>query len=179
MKNYNSILVNKIKEVELNYIGLDTNVKLYEVAYNLKEDEDENEKFNEFCRQELENFEEYLKENYCSIHYIGRTSSFQIDCNTILNGNGNLLYMLGKNNEEKITYIVECFEHEYDWDMDNSDEEAVEEIETHEEMFNRDLNEFINSLKQIVEAYKYIENFKICSIIYLQQKKIINQFYFL
>ena len=158
MKNYNSILVNKIKEVELNYIGLDTNVKLYEVAYNLKEDE--NEKFNEFCRQELENFEEYLKENYCSIHYIGRTSSFQIDCNTILNGNGNLLYMLGKNNEEKITYIVECFEHEYDWDMDNSDEEAVEEIETHEEMFNRDLNEFINSLKQIVEAYKYIENFK-------------------
>lgn len=158
MKNYNSILVNKIKEVELNYIGLDTNVKLYEVAYNLKEDE--NEKFDEFCRQELENFEEYLKENYCSIHYIGRTSSFQIDCNTILNGNGNLLYMLGKNNEEKITYIVECFEHEYDWDMDNSDEEAVEEIETHEEMFNRDLNEFINSLKQIVEAYKYIENFK-------------------
>ena len=158
MKNYNSILVNKIKEVELNYIGLDTNVKLYEVAYNLKEDE--NEKFNEFCRQELENFEEYLKENYCSIHYIGRTSSFQIDCNTILNGNGNLLYMLGKNNEEKITYIVECFEHEYDWDMDNSDEEAVEEIETHEKMFNRDLNEFINSLKQIVEAYKYIENFK-------------------
>ena len=158
MKNYNSILVNKIKEVELNYIGLDTNVKLYEVAYNLKEDE--NEKFDEFCRQELENFEEYLKENYCSIHYIGRTSSFQIDCNTILNGNGNLLYMLGKNNEEKITYIVECFEYEYDWDMDNSDEEAVEEIETHEEMFNRDLNEFINSLKQIVEAYKYIENFK-------------------
>ena len=158
MKNYNSILVNKIKEVELNYIGLDTNVKLYEVAYNLKEDE--NEEFNEFCRQELENFEEYLKENYCSIHYIGRTSSFQIDCNTILNGNGNLLYMLGKNNEEKITYIVECFEHEYDWDMDNSDEEAVEEIEAHEEMFNRDLNEFINSLKQIVEVYKYIENFK-------------------
>ncbi len=158
MKNYNSILVNKIKEVELNYIGLDTNVKLYEVAYNLKEDE--NEKFNEFCRQELENFEEYLEENYCSIHYINRTSSFQIDCNTILNGNGNLSYMLGKNNEEKITYIVECFEHEYDWDMDNSDEEAVEEIETHEEMFNRDLNEFINSLKQIVEVYKYIENFK-------------------
>ena len=158
MKNYNSILVNKIKEVELNYIGLDTNVKLYGVAYDLKEDE--NEKFDEFCRQELENFEEYLKENYCSIHYIGRTSSFQIDCNTILNGNGNLLYMLGKNNEEKITYIVECFEHEYDWDMDNSDEEAVEEIEAHEEMFNRDLNEFINSLKQIVEAYKYIENFK-------------------
>ena len=39
MKNYNSILVNKIKEVELNYIGLDTNVKLYGVAYNLKEDE--------------------------------------------------------------------------------------------------------------------------------------------
>ena len=158
MKNYNSILVNKIKEVELNYIGLDTNVKLYGVAYNLKEDE--NEKFNEFCRQELENFEEYLKENYCSAHYIGRTSSFQIDCNTMLNGNGNLPYMLGKNNEEKITYIVECFEHEYDWDMDNSDEEAVEEIEAHEEMFNRDLNEFINSLKQIVEAYKYIENFK-------------------
>ena len=35
MKDYNSILVNKINEVELDYIALDTNVKLYEIANNL------------------------------------------------------------------------------------------------------------------------------------------------
>ena len=103
MKDYNSILVNKINEVELDYIALDTNVKLYEIANNLNTD-DTNEQYNfeEFCRQEFENFEEYLNENYCSIHYVGRTSSFQIDCNTLLSGNGNLPYMLGKNNEDKI-----------------------------------------------------------------------------
>ena len=119
MEDYNSILVNKINEVELDYIALDTNVKLYEIANNLNTDDtNEQYRFEEFCRQEFENFEEYLNENYCSIHYIGRPSSFQIDCNTLLSGNGNLPYMLGKNNEDKIRYLIECFEYEYDWDMD-------------------------------------------------------------
>ena len=176
MEDYNSILVNKINEVELDYIALDTNVKLYEIANNLNTDDtNEQYRFEEFCRQEFENFEEYLNENYCSIHYIGRTSSFQIDCNTLLSGNGNLPYMLGKNNEDKIRYLIECFEYEYDWDMNNSDDEAIEEIETHEEMFYRDLEEFINSLNQIVEVYKYIEKFKNNQIEYWNE--YINEIY--
>lgn len=54
------------------------NLKCYDVAYQLEEDQEDVRLFELFCQCEFENLEEYLEEDFFKVVYpIGRTSSFR------------------------------------------------------------------------------------------------------
>ena len=58
---------------DLNY----TNLKLYEVAYYVGDDEKLLKHFDNFCECEYDYFQYWLEENMLQTEYIGRTSSFK------------------------------------------------------------------------------------------------------
>ena len=163
MKNYQELLLKEVKKLDLDYIGLLANNKLYKVSQIAWSGNFESE-FEEFCDIYWSDFKEYAEQNNCTIKQFNRTNSFQIDCDNTLNE--NLAHLMEKNKDKKLIYIVECFEYKYSWNLDQSCKKAMLEIKNNENMFMENIKEFIDNLKTIIEVYKYMEDFKIHQVEY-------------
>ena len=185
-------IINRIVRIEGIEKILDMyNLKLYDLACY---DDCDIEDFNLFADIEYEIFSEYLRENFCKLHYYARTSSF-----FILNDNSrinNYILMRGSNISftEKIETLVDAFLYEYiDYNLeienlvltiegDNikstfdipylEDEEEEEDYNNYFDTLDEDLGEFIEyNITNVNNVIKYIEDFKKNQITYFKDFK--------
>lgn len=147
-----------------------TNLKLYEVAFNLEEYVDKYfsdyegetwEIFNWFCEDEFMLFEEYLKENDIVMNYIGRTSSFYFG---LKNGKGHyradeLFEMIEESGKERIKWneVIQSGEYLYVLDSINDDTKATDivknYIEEHSNMNDFDLTSILEEIETGTEEF--------------------------
>ena len=163
---------------DLNY----TNLKLYEVAYYVGNNEKLLKHFENFCVAEYDFFEYWLDENMLETEYIGRTSSFKFyggyaesnfydfdiydmkDDNNIFDTLGYGLeseteLLLNSSNLKEFYYDLE---NELNYDLSDSDE--LDDLETELEDAIEELEEYLQAyykeIKGVKRAYKWLESYK-------------------
>lgn len=155
-----------------------TNLKLYDVAYYVGNDEKLLNHFNIFCDCEYKYFEEYLKENNLRIEHIGRTSSFYFYVQNIydfdiydMKKDENIFDTLayGIGSEVETLFNSDSLEHAY-YDLENhlyynlQDSEDLEilndELDGAFYEIEEYLIEYYREIKDIRRAYKWLEDYK-------------------
>ena len=163
---------------ELNY----TNLKLYEVAYYVGDDEKLLKHFENFCECEYDYFQYWLDENMLQTEYIGRTSSFKFyggyaESNFYdfdiydMKDDQNIFDTLGYGIESETEIIFDSGSLEYayyelenvlNYDLQDSDDlndleidldNAIEELEEY-------LHAYYKEIKAVKRAYKWLEDYK-------------------
>lgn len=158
-----------------------TNLKLYDVAYYVGNDEKLLNHFNIFCDCEYEYFEEYLKENDLRIEHIGRTSSFYFlanyhlinyDCDIYdMKEDKNIFDTLGYGLESELETLFNSddfyqayYNLENDCCIDLLDSEDLEELETvledNLEDLENSLYDYYREIKTVKRAYKWLKDYK-------------------
>ena len=159
-----------------------TNLKLYDVAYYVGDDEKLLNHFRNFCEFEYEYFEEYLKENMLETEYIGRTSSFKFyggyaESNFYdfdiydMKDDENIFDTLGYGLESETELLLNSsnlkefyydLENELNYDLSDSDE--LDDLETELEDAIEELEEYLQAyykeIKGVKRAYKWLESYK-------------------
>lgn len=145
-----------------------TNLKLYEVAFNLEEYVDKYfsdyegeswEVFNWFCEDEFMLFEEYLKENDIVMNHIGRTSSFYFGLNNDKRAD-ELFEMIEESSKERIKWndIVQS-DYDYLYVLDNINDNTKAKdivknyIEEHSNMNDFDLMSVLEEIETGIEEF--------------------------
>ena len=159
-----------------------TNLKLYDVAYYVGDDEKLLNHFRNFCEFEYEYFEEYLKENMLETEYIGRTSSFKFyggyaESNFYdfdiydMKDDENIFDTLGYGLESETEIIFDSGSLEYAYyelenvlNYDLSDSDELDDLETELEDAIEELEEYLQAyykeIKGVKRAYKWLESYK-------------------
>ena len=184
-------IINRIVRIEGIEKILDMyNLKLYDLACY---DDCSIEEFDLFTYIEYKNFNEYLKENSCKLHYYANTSSF-----FILNDNSKINeYILMRGSSisftEKIETLVDAFLYEYidynleienliltiegdsiksTFDIPYLEEEEEKDYDNYFDTLDKDLIEFIEyNITNVNNVIEYIENFKKNQIMYFKDFK--------
>lgn len=159
---------------DLNY----TDLKLYDVAFYVGDDERLLNHFENFCHFEYEFFNEWLKENMFKTEYIGRTSSFYFYGKNIydfdiydMKNDNNIFDTLayGIESEAEALFNSDSLEHFY-YDLENylhynlQDSEDLENLDDELDSTLYEIEEYLieyyREIKDIREAYKWLENYK-------------------
>ena len=159
-------LMSMIPEEVAEYVGNVTNLKLYDASYlacKVGEENDNLEEmcdlFNDFCD---DSFKEFMEGDDAPMEglklcNIGSTSMFRIDTEDELYGRA--YYYDNYNNaskEERKQMLYEEFLY-----LQNTDEVEFDEMEKDEiELLIDEMKDYMESFKDIINAYKAIDNFK-------------------
>ena len=163
---------------DLNY----TNLKLYEVAYYVGDDEKLLNDFASFCECEYDYFQYWLEENNLKTEQLGRTSSFyfyggyaesnfyDFDIYDMKNDQ-NIFDTLGYGLESETELLLNSsnlkefyydLENELNYDLSDSDE--LDDLETELEDAIEELEEYLQAyykeIKGVKRAYKWLESYK-------------------
>lgn len=160
----------------------DTNLKLYDVAFYVGNDERLLKHFETFCECEYEYFNYWLDENMLETRQIGRTSSFYFyggysesnfydfdiydmkDDKSIFDTLG-----YGLESELETLFISDDFYQAYynlenDCRIDLSDDYDLEDLETELDNSIYELEEYLQAyykeIKAVRRAYKWLDNYK-------------------
>lgn len=181
MKNELIKLNNKLKEFKKliidNNLNDKNNLKLHDISYYCYENNIDDALFNEFCIIELNEFDDFLKENNCKRDYIGGTSSFYIKSDYI-----DLQYIRYNENNfiECLSDYISSFEEDYNYKMLDILENIIDKklsfgdirgfIEYNEQFtmsYNEQIQYFIievdtmiDNAKEIKVVADYIKGFK-------------------
>ena len=173
----------QFKKLQKHTQGLNyTDLKLYDVAFYVGDDERLLNHFENFCVAEYDYFEYWLNENMLEIQQIGRTSSFYFygghsesnfydfdiydmkDDNNIFDTLGYGLeseteLLLNSSNLKEFYYDLENelnYDLSDDYDLDDLEtelEDAIEELEEY-------LHAYYKEIKAVKRAYKWLESYK-------------------
>lgn len=176
----------------------DTNLKLYDVAFYVGNDERLLNHFENFCFSEYEYFEYWLDENMLEIQQIGRTSSFYFyggysgsnfyDFDIYdMKEDKNIFDTLGYGLESELEtlFISDDFYQAYynlenDCHLDLSDEDDLEDLETELDNSIYELEEYLHAyykeIKYVKRAYKWLEDYKANQVEYFKDYVDNNEF---
>lgn len=163
---------------DLNY----TNLKLYEVAYYVGNDEKLLKHFDNFCECEYDYFQYWLDENMLKTEYIGRTSSFKFyggyaESNFYdfdiydMKDDQNIFDTLGFGFESELETLFNSndfyqayYNLENDLNYDLLDCDDLDDLETGLEDTIEELEEYLQAyykeIKVVKRAYKWLESYK-------------------
>ena len=163
---------------DLNY----TNLKLYEVAYYVGNDEKLLKHFDNFCECEYDYFQYWLDENMLKTEYIGRTSSFKFyggyaESNFYdfdiydMKDDQNIFDTLGFGFESELETLFNSndfyqayYNLENDLNYDLLDCDDLDDLETGLEDTIEELEEYLQAyykeIKDVKRAYKWLESYK-------------------
>src|SRR5699024_10239424 len=167
---------------ELNY----TNLKLYDIAFYVGNDEKLLKHCENFCECEYGYFEYWLEENMLKTEYIGRTSSFYFyggyaESNFYdfdiydMKDDQNIFDTLGYGIESESEIIFDSGSLEYAYyelenvfNSDLSDSDDLDDLETELEDAIEELEVYLiayyKEIKAVKRAYKWLENYKIYQV---------------
>ena len=159
-----------------------TNLKLYDVAFYVGDDEKLLKHFENFCQCEYDYFQYWLDENMLNTEYIGRTSSFKFyggyaESNFYgfdiydMKDDQNIFDTLGYGLESELEtlFISNDFYQAYynlenDCHIDLSDSDDLDDLETELENSIEELEEYLQAyykeIKAVKRAYKWLEDYK-------------------
>lgn len=159
-----------------------TNLKLYDVAFYVGNDERLLKHFEVFCECEYDYFQEYLKENMLRIEHIGRTSSFYFydgysksnfyDFDIYdMKEDENIFTTLGYGLESELETLFNSddfyqayYNLENDYNIDLLDSDDLEELETvledNLEDLENSLYDYYREIKTVKRAYKWLKDYK-------------------
>lgn len=163
---------------DLNY----TNLKLYEVAYYVGDDEKLLNHFENYCHSEYEYFNDWLQEQMLETRQIGRTSSFYFygghsESNFYdfdiydMKEDENIFDTLGYGLESELETLFNSesmYQAFYDFEnycqYDLLDSEDLDNLETELDSLIYDLEEYLQAyykeIKAVKRAYKWLESYK-------------------
>ena len=173
----------QFKKLQKHTQGLNyTDLKLYDVAFYVGDDEKLLNDFANFCECEYDYFQYWLEENMLQTEYIGRTSSFKFyggyaesnfydfDIYDIKDDN-NIFDTLGYGLESETELLLNSsnlkefyydLENELNYDLSDSDE--LDDLETELEDAIEELEEYLQAyykeIKGVKRAYKWLESYK-------------------
>ena len=159
-----------------------TNLKLYEVAFYVGDDEKLLKHFENFCECEYDYFQYWLDENMLETEYIGRTSSFKFyggyaESNFYdfdiydMKDDQNIFDTLGYGIESESEIIFDSGSLEYAYyelenvlNYDLSDSDDLNDLEIDLDNAIEELQEYLHAyykeIKAVRRAYKWLENYK-------------------
>ena len=169
----------QFKKLQKHAQGLNyTDLKLYDVAFYVGDDERLLNHFENFCHFEYEFFNEWLKENMLETEYIGRTSSFYFHGKNIydfdiydMKNDNNIFDTLayGIESETEALFNSDSLEHFY-YDLENylhynlQDSEDLENLDDELDSTLYEIEEYLieyyREIKDIRKAYKWLERYK-------------------
>ena len=164
---------------KLNY----TDLKLYDVAFYVGNDEKLLKHFENFCECEYDYFEYWLEENNLKTEQLGRTSSFyfhSLDKNPYsfyefdiydMKDDQNIFDTLGYGLESETEIIFDSGSLEYAYyelenvlNYDLQDEDNLEDLESEIDVIIDDLRDYLQAyykeIKSVKRAYKWLEDYK-------------------
>ena len=163
---------------DLNY----TNLKLYDVAFYVGDNEKLLKHFENFCECEYDYFEYWLNENMLKTEYIGRTSSFYFyggyaESNFYdfdiydMKDDQNIFDTLGYGLESETEIIFDSGSLEYAYyelenvlNYDLSDSDDLNDLEIDLDNAIEELQEYLHAyykeIKAVRRAYKWLETYK-------------------
>lgn len=173
----------QFKKLQKHTINLsDTNLKLYNVAFYVSNDEKLLNDFANFCECEYDYFQYWLEENMLETEYIGRTSSFKFyggyaESNFYdfdiydMKDDQNIFDTLGYGLENETELLLNSsnlkdlyYDLENDLNYDLSDSDDLDELETELENTIEELEEYLHAyykeIKAVKRAYKWLEDYK-------------------
>ena len=176
-------LNDQFKKLQKHTQDLDyTNLKLYDVAFYVDNNESLLKHFENFCECEYDYFQYWLEENMLQTEYIGRTSSFKFyggyaESNFYdfdiydMKDDQNIFDTLGYGLESELEtlFISDDFYQAYynlenDCHMSLTDEYDLDDLETELENSIEELEEYLQAyykeIKAVKRAYKWLENYK-------------------
>lgn len=146
-----------------------TDLKLYELAYEIKD----HELFNAFCDEKFQDFEQYVLNDFsCKLDYIGNTSSFYVTHEYV---SRETIEMINNKENESLFYHLTMLSDTVDYaiydDMINNKplqqktivsnyNDIMDELETDVTFLYEALESFSTALDSMEEVYEYIESFK-------------------
>lgn len=161
-----------------------TNLKLYDVAFYVDDNEKLLKHFENFCECEYDYFQYWLEENMLKTEYIGRTSSFYFyggyaesnfydfdiydmkdDQNIFdtlgygIESESEIELLLNSSNLKEFYYDLE---NELNYDLSDSDELDDLEIDLNNaiEELEEYLHAYYKEIKAVKRAYKWLEDYK-------------------
>ena len=169
----------QFKKLQKHTQGLNyTDLKLYDVAFYVSDDERLLNHFENFCHFEYEFFNEWLKENMLETEYIGRTSSFYFHGKNIydfdiydMKNDNNIFDTLayGIESETEALFNSDSLEHFY-YDLENylhynlQDSEDLENLDDELDSTLYEIEEYLieyyREIKAVKRAYKWLEDYK-------------------
>ena len=180
----------QFKKLQKHTQGLNyTDLKLYDVAFYVGDDERLLNHFENFCVAEYDYFEYWLNENMLEIQQIGRTSSFyfygghsesnfyDFDIYDMKDDN-NIFNTLGYGLESELETLFDSddfyqayYNLENDCHMSLTDEYDLDDLETELEDAIEELEEYLiayyKEIKAVNRAYKFVICYKIFKVFYL------------
>lgn len=149
----------------IDLIGEDENLKLYEIA-NILENEEDNNEFNIFCELSCDEFKEKLYNNSCKLDCVGRTSTFYINHEDM-----DIFYFEYKQlfNQNKIKNLLNVFVYnfiDYNIEVEFNEKNEVIDLAWYDEddytltSIDKEVMEFKENLLNIIDTYQYIQEFK-------------------
>ena len=173
----------QFKKLQKHAQGLNyTDLKLYDVAFYVGDDERLLNHFENFCVAEYDYFEYWLNENMLEIQQIGRTSSFYFyggysESNFYdfdiyeMKEDQNIFDTLGYGLESELETLFNSddfyqayYNLENDCHMSLTDEYDLDDLETELENSIEELEEYLQAyykeIKAVKRAYKWLENYK-------------------
>ena len=185
----------QFKKLQKHTQGLNyTDLKLYDVAFYVGDDERLLNHFENFCHFEYEFFNEWLKENMLETEYIGRTSSFYFHGKNIydfdiydMKNDNNIFDTLayGIESETEALFNSDSLEHFY-YDLENylhynlQDSEDLENLDDELDSTLYEIEEYLieyyREIKDIRKAYRWLENYKKYQVKYFKDYAENNEF---
>ena len=185
----------QFKKLQKHTQGLNyTDLKLYDVAFYVGDDERLLNHFENFCHFEYEFFNEWLKENMLETEYIGRTSSFYFHGKNIydfdiydMKNDNNIFDTLayGIESETEALFNSDSLEHFY-YDLENylhynlQDSEDLENLDDELDSTLYEIEEYLieyyREIKDIRKAYRWLENYKKYQVEYFKDYAENNEF---
>src|SRR5699024_6004935 len=175
-----------------------TNLKLYDVAFYVGNDEKLLNHFENFCQCEYDYFEYWLNENMLQTEYIGRTSSFKFyggyaESNFYdfdiydMKDDQNIFDTLGYGLESESEIIFDSGSLEYAYyelenvlNYDLSDSDDLNDLEIDLDNAIEELQEYLHAyykeIKAVKRAYKWLENYKANQVEYFKDFVANNEF---
>ena len=176
-------LNDQFKKLQKHTIDLDyTNLKLYDVAFYVDNNESLLKHFENFCECEYDYFQYWLEENMLQTEYIGRTSSFKFyggyaESNFYdfdiydMKDDQNIFDTLGYGLESETELLLNSSNlKEFYYDLENelnydlSDDYDLDDLETELEDAIEELEEYLHAyykeIKAVKRAYKWLESYK-------------------
>src|SRR5699024_1267188 len=173
----------QFKKLQKHTSDLDyTNLKLYDVAFYVGDDERLLKHFDNFCECEYDYFQYWLEENMLQTEYIGRTSSFKFyggyaESNFYdfdiydMKDDQNIFDTLGYGLESELETLFNSesmyqayYNLESDCHMSLTDEYDLDDLEIELENSIEELEEYLQAyykeVKAVKRAYKWLENYK-------------------
>ena len=173
----------QFKKLQKHTQGLNyTDLKLYDVAFYVGDDEKLLNDFANFCECEYDYFQYWLEENMLQTEYIGRTSSFKFyggyaESNFYdfdiydMKDDNNIFDTLGYGLESELETLFNSddfyqayYNLENDCHMSLTDEYDLDDLETELENSIEELEEYLQAyykeIKGVKRAYKWLESYK-------------------